>query len=683
MLQTLQSRGCLCLVLLLSMSKLALGADANATASDSLAASKDKEDESRVTSQVASFAITKLKDSPAVVTVISSDDIRNSGARDLIDILYTVPGYFVGADVQGVVGPGFRGLWGHEGKILLMIDGKEMNDLLYSNMQLGNEFPIELIERVEVVRGPGSVIYGGSAELSVINVVTRGLQGATDVKVSASYGQMTEATDVAHGYARRNVSASARYVVDQVPGLSTFASVGVGQGQRSVRDFVDTSGTSATMAGQSALEPSVVQAGVGYRDIQATFLYHRWRDTSVYGYGTTLDAPVPLTFDAYHGELVATFHPTDRLEVVPRFNITYQKPWRAPPGDFFVDKSVRRVRGRLLSRWAPIDSLQITAGGDAVFDEANLLTPFTGELMGAQSPYNGGNRVSYQTFGGYLELYSENPIVNVSAGARYDHHSLVGGALVPRLVLSRSFGSLSLKALLSYSFRSPGVENISLGIDVRPERTRMFEFEGSLDLSPGQRLSANVFDAAISAPIAYVTVDGADAYTNLGKQGTRGVEASYRLRHELGRFEASYSFYAPSISDNTDPYAVPGHNDQFLAAPAHKAVFTGTLRPWRWLNISPTILVFGQRYMRGAPDLSGRETALSVPAQVLANLYIHVDDVATRGLSVGLGVYNAFGTSYQFVRPAAATDYANAAPLPGLDREVMLRLGYYWEASGE
>src|SRR5664279_4000841 len=196
-------------------------------------------DESQATTHVASFAATRLKDSPAVVTVVSGEDIRSTGARDLIDILYLVPGYFMGVDTEGVVGPGFRGLWGHEGKILLMIDGKEMNELLFSNMQLGNEFPVELIERVEVVRGPGSVSYGGSAELSVINIVTRGLQGATDLTATATYGQMTGASDFANGYGRRKLTASGRLVVDAVPGLSAFASVSLGQGQRSVRTYVD------------------------------------------------------------------------------------------------------------------------------------------------------------------------------------------------------------------------------------------------------------------------------------------------------------------------------------------------------------------------------------------------------------------------------------------------------------
>jgi outer membrane receptor protein involved in Fe transport len=405
-------------------------------------------DESRAATQVASFATTQLKDSPAVVTVFSGAEIKAIGARDLIDILNLVPGFFLGVDYEGVVGPGFRGLWGHEGKILLIIDGKEMNELLYSNMQLGNEFPVELIERVEVVRGPGSVIYGGSAELAVINVITRGLQGTTDVTATATYGEMTGAKNFADGYGRRKITASGRFIVDSVPGLSSFASVSLGQGQRSVRNYVDNTGATATMEGQSALDPTVVQAGIGYRDIQATFLYHHLATTDIDSPGPVLATPLHVSFDAIHGELLGTFHPDNRFEIVPRFNVTYQTPWQAPEdvNNLFYDKSVRRLRGRLLGRWAALDQLQVTAGGDAIFDHAQLNGPAN---VGVESPFGTGNSVDYQTFGGYVELFSENPIVNVSAGARYDHLSTIGGALVPRLVLLRSFGPFGLKGLFS------------------------------------------------------------------------------------------------------------------------------------------------------------------------------------------------------------------------------------------
>ena len=647
-------------------------------------------DESSADTQVASFAVTRLKDSPAVVTVISGEDIRSSGARDLVDILNLVPGYFLGQDVQGMVGAGFRGLWGQEGKILLMIDGKEMNELLFSTLQLGNEFPVELIERVEVVRGPGSVIYGGSAELSVINVVTRGVQGATDATAHFVLGQMTDAKQFSTGQARRRVTMSGRYVFDSVPGLSSFAAVSLGSGQRSVRSFLDNAGMSSTMEGQSKLSPTAIQMGVGYRDLQATFLYQSLDSNSIAPLGLALTAPIATSFQSYHGELVGTFRPSDKFEIVPRFNITYQRPWRAPDqnASFYFDTGVRRVRGRLLGRWAALDQLQVTVGGDTMFDEATLLAPpgkgqqkpFGGDIA---DPLSGSNSVSYQTFAGFIELFSENPIVNIAAGLRYDHLSSVGGALVPRLVLLRSFGAVSVKGLFSLSFRAPGIENIDLaytGSKVRPERTTVFEFETAIDLPMQQRLSANVYDLKIEAPISY-TVDpmtGDQGYLNLGKQGTRGFEIAYNWRGTLGKVEANYSFYAPSISENIGSYAVTGHSDQFMAASAHRGSVRGTFWVWNRIGISPTVVILGPRYTLGIPDASTMpptDTVESVPAQALVNLYLYRENLGMRGLTVGLGLYNMFGAQYRYLS-------ASTRALPGLDREVLLNLSYKFEPSG-
>lgn len=63
-------------------------------------------------------------------------------------------------DVQGVVGLGVRGLWPAEGKHLLIIDDIEMNEMQFASTQYGNEFPADQIKRIEIIRGPGSAIYG-------------------------------------------------------------------------------------------------------------------------------------------------------------------------------------------------------------------------------------------------------------------------------------------------------------------------------------------------------------------------------------------------------------------------------------------------------------------------------------------------------------------------------------------
>ncbi|MBL8957851.1 MAG: TonB-dependent receptor plug domain-containing protein [Myxococcaceae bacterium] len=676
----------LCSALLLSSAPLAAetaepdggvepgAAEAEAAADAGAAASEPTEvaDESGVTSQVASFAVTRLKDSPAVVTVMTADDIRSLGARDLVDVLNLVPGFFFGVDVQGVVGPGFRGMWGYEGKILLLVDGKEMNELLYSTLQLGHEFPVDLIERVEVVRGPGSVIYGGNAELAVINVVTKGLQGGTELFVSADYGQLPGARNVASGYARRGGSLFGRYVFDSVPGLSGFASASFHQGQRSVRDYVDNDGARGSMEGSSALDPASVQFGLGYRDVQFTFLYQHLGMSMLDGTGP-LTPVTPMTFDSLHGDLVGTFRPTERLEIIPRLNFTYQLPWRTADtsNDFYYDKAVWRGRGRLIVRWAPLDQLQVTAGGDAMFDRAFLQGPAG---LGLQTRFGDSGAINYQTFGAFLEAYSENPIVNVAAGARYDHNSAVGGALVPRLVLLRSFGPLGLKALFSLAFRWPGIENLNLGVDLTPERTRVFEFEATLDLFKLARLSLNFFDVGISAPIVFSVnpVTGAEGYQNLGYQGSRGVEAAFRIRGRYGRAAATYSLYFQADANNIANYQVAG---VYAGAPQHRATAAGTLLPLEWLGISPSLTVLGPRYGFGPPDAQGTSTPFEIGAQVMANLFVRVELPFARGVSVGLGIYNILGTNWVYVQPYDG----GHAPLPGLDREVMLKVAYSFE----
>ena len=73
--------------------------------------------------------------------------------------------------------------------------------------------------------------------------------------------------------------------------------------------------------------------------------------------GTVLSAPADAVFESYHADVTGTFRPTNRLEIIPRVNLTIQRPWtdRNPDSDLFYDKTARRIRARLIGRWAPFD----------------------------------------------------------------------------------------------------------------------------------------------------------------------------------------------------------------------------------------------------------------------------------------------------------------------------------------
>jgi hypothetical protein len=128
---------------------------------------------------------------------------------------------------------------------------------------------------------------------------------------------------------------------------------------------------------------------------------------------------------------------------------------------------------------------------------------------------------------------------------------------------------------------------------------------------------------------------------------------------------------------------VAGHPEQFLGAPAHHASVRATFRPFEGFGISPTAIFLGPTFTRGPDDDVGNLSAREVPAQLLANLFIYHDNVGVKGLTVGLGVYNIFGADFHYVHASTATLYVNDhAPLPGLDREVMLRITYFADGAG-
>ncbi|WP_338863511.1 TonB-dependent receptor plug domain-containing protein [Myxococcus stipitatus] len=628
--------------------------------------------ESEVHSQVASFAITKLRDSPAVVTSMTAEEIRNSGARDLMDVLLQIPGFFFGVDTQGAVGPGFRGLWGYEGKVLLVVDGKELNEQLYSTMQLGNELPIELIERIEVVRGPGSVIYGGNAELAVINVITRGVQGSTDLMASGTYGQLSKVNG------RRSLTLSGRKVFESAPGLSVFASASMGQGQRSDGEFRDFFGNTAEMGGNTRLNPTTVQAGVGYKDLQLSVLYQRYRTSAIIAFDEVLQTPSASDFESFHAELSNRFRPNERLEIIPRFNLTIAEPFRdADRGsEFYYEKQVMRIRGRTMARWAALDYLQLTGGVDIASDQGKLKGPAN---LGLQTPFGdeGTQSVSYLNVAGFVEAFSENPIATVVAGARYENHSDFGSSFVPRLVLLRGFGPFSAKALFSRAFRAPGIENISLGADVRPERTTVYELEGTLRFGEGHALSANAFDVGVSDPIiySYDAVANEEVYRNLGRLGSRGIELDYHIKGSWGRAALSYSFYAPSGRNDVEDYQVPGHSNAFTGMPTHKASLSGSVKVTPWLSVSPTAVLVGRRFAVDVPDDRGNSPVEELPTQLLLNLFVRAENVGTQGLEIGAGVYNILGTNFRIAQPYNG----GHAPMPVFSREFLVKLTYLFD----
>lgn len=119
----------------------------------------------------------RRSEAPATISVIGREEIEALGYRTLSEALQTVRGVTVTTDrsydyvgIRGFLDPG-----DYNTRVLLLVDGNRVNDALYDQGFIGNEFPLdmEMVERIEFIPGPGSAVYGANALFGVINVITR------------------------------------------------------------------------------------------------------------------------------------------------------------------------------------------------------------------------------------------------------------------------------------------------------------------------------------------------------------------------------------------------------------------------------------------------------------------------------------------------------------------------------
>jgi outer membrane receptor for ferrienterochelin and colicin len=129
--------------------------------------------------------------SPSAITVITREDIEASGANTLADLLRLVPGMDVAVASTYVTGITSRLYWTYENNhYLVLVDGREANIELFGQSAFELQ-PIELedIQRIEVIRGPGSSLYGANAVAGVVSITTRAVPEKTSGWVRMSGGE--------------------------------------------------------------------------------------------------------------------------------------------------------------------------------------------------------------------------------------------------------------------------------------------------------------------------------------------------------------------------------------------------------------------------------------------------------------------------------------------------------------
>jgi outer membrane receptor for ferrienterochelin and colicins len=487
----------------------------------------------------ASKHMQNASDAPSSVTVITADEIQKYGYRNLADILRSVPGFYVTYDRDytfvGVRGFGRLGDW--NSRILVLIDGHRINNNVLGQAMMGNEFlvDVDLIDRVEIVLGPSSSLYGANAFFAVINVITRTAEQVKDWELSfqtGSFGTYEGRATYGHQFHGLGVLLSGTF----------FDS----QGQTLFFPQFDTPATNNGITSDTDDE--------SYKHILATLTFHGF---TLQGLFSTRTKIVPT---AYFG---AVFNDPEDLNVDSHqyVNLGYQHAI----GKWQLDAHTSYDQARLQG---PVPEMPFMSGDPIVLntfsfrgnwwtgevkvsrdlgernhitfgseirdnlrqDQGDLLTPpgaFTHDL----------NSSLITAFYGQDELAITRTLT-LNAGLRFDNYSTFGGTTNPRAgLIYRPARQTTLKLLYGRAFSAPDVYESAPDFGtfyadnpkLRPERIQSLEARVEQGLGRHFQLSSGVYRNRIAdlISLASVPADGNFQYQNAGSAQATGMDVEF------------------------------------------------------------------------------------------------------------------------------------------------------------
>ncbi len=491
------------------------------------------------------------RDVPSFVSVVTAAEIKEHGYRTLADVLRTLPGFYVSNDRNysyiGVRGFSRPGDW--NSRILLLLNGLRTNDNVYDLAYIGEEFSVDvdLIERVEVIRGPSSAIYGSNAFFAVINVVTRpgsSVAGTEITTSAASFGTYSGRASYGHTFANGlDLLASGTYSDGKGRNLfypeydAPLTNNGIAKGvdHEAFRKFLVTASK-----GDFSFQANNVSREKGLPTGSYATLFNDKRTRTTDGlslaslsYGRAL--PNGASFStrlhagryAYDGEYAYT-------NLAPNKDITVGEWWGLD-----VD-AARKIGSRQF----------LTFGAEYRDNFKLLLKNLDPEPYVLYSDVE--NKSTRWGVFAQDEITLADPLV-LYAGLRVDRYEGFGYATSPRAALIYTPSSTTtFKLLAGRAFRAPNEYELQY-VDfqsqanplLEPEHIETLELIAQRFIGGGVRISASAFRNRLTDLIGQ-RVNAADSlvsFENLDEIHSRGVELGLNVNRGHGLTgQLSYSF---------------------------------------------------------------------------------------------------------------------------------------------
>jgi iron complex outermembrane receptor protein len=539
---------------------------------------------------IATGTKTTLDKAPAIASVITADDMRYRGVRNLAEALATVPGINVSRSSQ-IMGPkfNFRGITStFSPQTLLMVNGTPLKSVVRGDNHVSwGEYPIHSIARIEIIRGPGSALYGADAFAGVINIITKGAGAINKDSVGGSIGSFDSKSlwfNGAHKGQGYEIAVNAEY--SQSEGYKEIIQI-------DAQSALDTIANDVFILPAVSLAPGSVNTSFEILDVfvrakvdkfQFNMGLQERRDLGT-GQGVT-EALDPNGRVGGHKFIFDAIHETEEFQFgwKLRSKLSYYRSAQTieedlhlfPPGTFFgsfpdglignPEWQEDNTSFNIKADNAAVNSHFISVG--VGFARADLF-----EVTEAKNFYpdisprpNGIEDVSdtSEAFmpeasrnSGFIylqDIWQISPDWELTTGLRWDDYSDFDSTLNPRLALvwSTSLRSTT-KLLYGRAFRAPSFAELLVtnnpgflgNPNLSPEVIDTYEISYSIKTGQSMSLNINAFYYQIDDFITFTPDAGSSSSTaqNVGKREGHGleVESSVDLSEKI-RLKANYSY---------------------------------------------------------------------------------------------------------------------------------------------
>ena len=608
--------------------------------------------------------------SPAIMSVITAKQIKQMGFRTLIDVLRMVPGFYISMDETGEREIAVRGILDDASqKIKVLIDGHSINDVWRGGAMWNfDDLPVENIRKIEIIRGPGSALYGQNAFLAVIDIITKDTEDIDGFQVTTSGGSFsTQNYNLLFGRELDGLKISGFLDYFDTQGFS-----------KKIEQDVLFPAAASRSPGQSQnrKEKTDLNLRLSYNNLEVKAKYMKKRRKDYIGVGDALNEESILRDTYMFTEVTYKLSLSEKLNMTPKvyYDQYNYDPFFEQRPDGHLGVYPEGIKGQLRFKQRTIGfenqvNYKLFEGNELTFGlqyewihqhdikygknshpitNANLttVTDFTHDL-----PFT--RKATRHIYAFYLQdEWNITKDIDLTIGVRHDRFTRFEGTTNPRVgLIWRFIEDAHLKLLLATAFKAPSFQEMFLtnnsvkigNPSLDPEKINTFEIGLGYHFTEHMRASINYFYNRIRDKIILDTATPKQ-FQNGGGSRIHGIEAEWKADFGNDNYVfANYTFQDAEDTRNRNRLPdVPVHNGNI----GLNAAFC------KYTNANLTTHISGPR-----PREDG-DTRRDIPAQALVNMTLigknFIDNFEVRG-----SVFNLFDKSYYDPAPqnTVPTDY--------------------------